>query len=161
MLADLGEPVDAPPVVARRGAGRGSGVTPTEAFDIRLLAVEDGLNISQIAAKTGRTRETIGKVLKDPETDALRKDVNAARRKGALDRLSGSVATAADRWVESMDVAAKKGDHRPMRDLLLSEKVIEPIGDSHGGGLVVQIGGGSNVKIGLLVAPSDRVDEVS
>ncbi len=49
----------------RRKPGRGSQVMPDERREIQRLYLVDGLNQKQIAAQTGRTRETIAAQLKE------------------------------------------------------------------------------------------------
>ena len=71
----------------------------------------------------------------------------------AVARLSGAVGDAADSWVDSVSIAARKGDHRPAKDLLLHTRVIEPVGDENGPRVVVQIGvQDSDVKVNILDA---------
>ena len=68
--------VDAP----RRKPGRGSQVTPAERREIQRLHLVDGLNQKQIAAQTGRTRETIAAQLKDEDFQAMKREVTRTTR---------------------------------------------------------------------------------
>jgi hypothetical protein len=107
------------------------------------------LNISQIARRTGRTRETIGNVLRDPITKQLQEQMRAEKRERARQTLAASVDSAADAWRDTVAIAAKKGDHRPAKDLLLYEGVINPP-NGGAGQVVVYIGniGPADVQIG-------------
>ena len=89
------------------------------------------MNISQISRKTGRTRETIAQVIKDPATDALRTIINEEKVARAKAKLRANVDTTAEAWVRAAYIAADKGDHKPAKELLLTERVIDPIGDSN------------------------------
>jgi hypothetical protein len=113
----------------RRQAGRGSAVTDEEALDIRVWYLADGMNFSQIARKTGRTRETVAQVIKDPATDALRTIIHEEKVQRAKAKLRAHVDTAAEAWVRAVDIAADKGDHKPAKELLLTERVIDPVGE--------------------------------
>ena len=69
-----------PPPVAkapRRKPGRGSQVMPDERREIQRLHLAEGLNQRQLADRFGRTRETIAGVLKDPEFQAVKREVYA------------------------------------------------------------------------------------
>lgn len=131
----------------RRAVGRGAAVTPTEAQEIRLSHVVDGKSISAISRETGRTRETISNILKTPDTEALRQSVQEELHRLARTRLQSGVVRAADAWLESLDTAAEKGNHRPAKDLLESTGVIEPT-DAGVSVSVSMIGVGNGVFLG-------------
>jgi hypothetical protein len=150
MLSQMGlDGETAPPTT--HAPGRGSAVTQAEALDIRLMYLSDGLSISELARRSGRTRETISKVVKHPDTGDLRKIVEAEKVERAKQKLRAAVDVAAQGWVDAIPVAAQKGDHRPAKDLLLTEKVVEPVvADRSGGGIVVQIGiSAADVRLGV------------
>lgn len=127
------------------------GLTPKEQDDLRWGYVAEGKSIAQLSRDTGRARETIRNILKNPETEELRKAVLAERVKSARLVLGGNTDHAARSWVKAIDVAAKRGDHKPARDLLLSERVIEPIGET-GSAVKVYVNTPGNV---LVAMPTD------
>lgn len=153
----LGEPVAA--VVPKHGPGRGSAVTQDEADDIRWSYVVESKSISEISRNTGRTRETVSALVKSPEADELRKTVREMKRVRARQILAANTDKAAEKWVEAMDVAAEKGLHKPMQDLLLHEEVIKPVNDHGSGpGVVVYIGAQPadvDVHVGMRIGHSD------
>lgn len=127
--------------VTKRGSGRGSAVAPIEADEIRWAFVAEGKSISQIARDTGRSREAIRGVLQARETEDLRQVVQREKRERARMRLAANTDKAADAWIKSLDIAADKGDHRPAKDLLLTERVVEPVGADASAPLIVSING--------------------
>ena len=64
--------------------------------------------------------------------EQLKAVVQKALAEQARDVLKQSTVRAAEKWSrEAIDAAAKKGDHKPMRDLLEATGVIEPDAKSH------------------------------
>ena len=118
--------VDAP----RRKPGRGSQVTPAERREIQHLHLVDGLNQKQIAAQTGRTRETIAAQLRDEDFQALKRQLDGEMAEEARSTLKRHVKTAARDWIKASSIAAKRGDHKPAKDLLLHAGAIERLGDT-------------------------------
>jgi hypothetical protein len=113
-------------------------VTPDERRAIQFAHLTDGLNISQLAERFGRTRETVGGILKGEDFEQIRQQVQAELVAVARASLAGGVSKAAAAWLRSLDVAADRGDHKPSQALLLHTKVIDPISDE-GRGPQVQI----------------------
>jgi len=128
----------------RRKPGRGSPeitqVTPAERREIQRLHLIDGLNQKQISARTGRTRETIADQLKDEDFQMLKREVNATVAEEARNALKGYVGRTAKDWITASGIAAKKGDHRPAREILLHAGVIERISETSGPQMTVVVG---------------------
>ena len=124
----------------RRKPGRGSQVTLAERRQIQRLHLAEGLSRKQIAARVGRTRETIAAQLRDDDFQALKRELNAEMAEEARTTLKSHVRSAATYWVKAAAVAAKRGDHRPARDLLLHAGVITRLGDTVGPQMQVVIG---------------------
>ena len=124
----------------RRKPGRGSQVTPDERLAIQRAYLIDGLNQRQLADRFGRTRETIGHVLKDDAFQAVKREVYDALAEEARSTLKGHVVSAAKEWRTASGIAAQKGDHRPAKDLLLSAGAIERVGDSSGTQVTMIVG---------------------
>ena len=121
--------------------GAGTHLTEVEKREIRLVFLTERLSVSALARRVSRTREAIAACLKGPDYELLEREVNAQAAKLALTRLQGSVEEAAEAWTDSLTIAARKGDHRPAKDLLLHTKVIEPVGEDWSGPkVIVQIG---------------------
>ena len=100
----------------------------------------EGLSRKQIAARVGRTRETISAQLRDDDFQALKRELDAEMAEEARTTLRSHVRSAATYWVKAAAVAAKRGDHRPARDLLLHAGVITRLGETVGPQMQVVIG---------------------
>ena len=124
----------------RRKPGRGSQVTPAERRQIQRLHLAEGLSRKQIAARVGRTRETIAAQLRDDDFQALKRELTAEMAEEARTTLKSHVRSAATYWVKAAAVAAKRGDHRPARDLLLHAGVITRLDEPSGHGVTVLVG---------------------
>ena len=124
----------------RRKPGRGSQVTPDERLAIQRAHLIDGQNQQQLADRFGRTRETIGHVLKNEGFLAVKREVYEALAEEARGVLKGHVRTAAKDWRTASGIAAKKGDHRPAKDLLLHAGAIERVGETSGPQVIVCVG---------------------
>ena len=151
------EPV--PGRVPRRRPGRGNEVSPAERRAIQ-LAVLTGPTISQdaLAERFGRSRDTIGRILRDPSFDALKAEFDQATAIEARAVLSTGRTAAAQAWLASLDRAASRGDHRPARDLLYVERVCDPPSQQGGGPqVVVSIG---QIVTGCPANPSPLPDVV-
>jgi BMFP domain-containing protein YqiC len=122
----------------RKPAGGAGRVTPDERRAIQLAHLTDGLNISQLAERFGRTRETIGGILKGEDFEQIQQQVQAELVAVARNSLASGVSKAAAAWLRSLDVAADRGDHKPSKELLLHTHVIDPVSDE-GRGPQVQI----------------------
>ena len=139
------------PAVARRPHGKAGHLTAEEKQAIGLAYLEAGGQVTNVAlaAHFHVNRDTIAGVLKSPEFEELRQEFQQQLRSAAADRLRASVVLAAEQWREAIPIAAKKGDHRPSRDLLLHTGVIDPVSAQHDSGVTVIVGGGGQVNIGI------------
>ncbi len=124
----------------RRKPGRGSQVMPDERREIQCLHLVDGLNQKQIAARTGRTRETIAAQLKGEDFERIRTAVEADLIETVKRQLTNNVDKAANAWIKALDRAAQKGDHKPAKDLLMHAGVIDPPGEPSRPQFVVVVG---------------------
>lgn len=134
------EPV--PGHVPRRRPGRGNEVSPTERRTIQLAKLT-GPTVSQdeLAARFGRSRDTIRRVLSGPDYEQLKAELDAATRAEARGVLADARTTAARAWVSSLEPAARRGDHRPASALLLHTGTIDPVSQQGvGPQVVVHIG---------------------
>jgi len=113
----------------------------------------DGLNALQISKITGLAHQRVGEILKlvGPYKEQAR---------GVLDQFASRAASA---WVTSIPKAAKKGDHRPARDLLIATGVISPTESTSSGVTVVvnmpqesprSVGSATTLE-GVFVMPED------
>lgn len=121
----------------RHKPGRGSCVTPAERREIQLAHLRDGMNQTELAAKFGRKRETISRVLHGADFIALRDQIDAEVAEAARHILRSNSQKAAKAWIESMTRAAKKGNHKPAKDLLLHTDVTHPLNEFGGGAQVI------------------------
>lgn len=110
-----------------RPPGRGSALTPDERHEIQRLGIVERCSIAEIARRTDRDRGTVAAVLQSGESQAFRQQFETDAREEILRLLRVSGPQAAREWVHAVTQAAKKGDHRPARDLLLHAGAIEPI----------------------------------
>ena len=124
----------------RRKPGRGSQVTPAERREIQRLHLAEGLNQRQLAARTGRTRETIAAQLKGADFERLRDQVETNLVETVTRYLRNNADKAAKAWVRALDRAAQKGDHKPAKDLLMHAGVIDPPGETSRPQFVVVVG---------------------
>ena len=120
--------------------GAGSQVTPAERREIQRQHLAEGLNQKQIAAQTGRTRETIAAQLKGADFERIRTAVEADLIETVKRQLTNNVDKAANAWIKALDRAAQKGDHKPAKDLLMHAGVIDPLGETSRPQFVVVVG---------------------
>jgi hypothetical protein len=74
-----------------------------------------------LAQRYDRSEATIGRYLSGPDYDQMRETIQGTMALQAKDILARGAEKAAAKWAgQTIDVAAGKGDHRPMRDLLTS-----------------------------------------
>ena len=116
--------------------GRGSALTPDQRRDIQRMKFVDGCSIAEISRQTGRDRGTIAELLRSEDSEALRVQLENEGRETALQILRGNNEKAARAWTAAIDVAAESGNHKPAKDLLLHNGVIQPI---HGNQLAVGV----------------------
>lgn len=120
--------------------GRASQLTPDERREVQRLRLVDGASISEIARRTGRNRETIANVVRSDDTRELAQQLESESRDAALRVLRGTSEQAARAWRKAIDTAADKGDHRPARDILLHNGVIQPLNGPTNIGVQVVVG---------------------
>jgi hypothetical protein len=104
-------------------------LTPHEIVRVLRLNAE-AVSSSEIARITGISHQRI--------TDIVTKHATTTDR--ALDVLKANSFNAATKWIESFTHAAKRGEHRPMRDALIAVGVVAP--DPLNVGIQVVIGAG-------------------
>ena len=111
----------------RHAPGRGSQLPHAERLEIQTAYLsEPGATQKGLAQRFGRNRETIANALKGRDYEQLKAVVQKALAEQARDVLKRNTVRAAEKWSrEAIDAAAKKGDHKPMRDLLEATGVIE------------------------------------
>ena len=115
-------------------------MTPAERLEIQRLHLAEGLNQRQLAARTGRTRETIANQFKGEDFERLRDQVETNLVETVTRYLKNNADKAAKAWVRALDRAAQKGDHKPAKDLLMHAGVIDPPGDPSRQQFVVVVG---------------------
>jgi hypothetical protein len=123
-----------------RQARRVGPLLPEERRKIQLTYLESGGALTQtaLAARFAVSCDTVGACLKGPDFVHLQKQVEQELRTAAVARLKRHVEPAAAAWCQAIDVAGKRGDHRPARDLLLHTGTIEPLDkDGRGQGTLV------------------------
>lgn len=113
--------------VARHKPGRGSQVSRAERRKIQLAHLRDGLNQTELAAKFGRKRETVARCLRGPDFDALKQEVDGAIADEVRRLMRSGARKAGKAWLRAVEEAAKKGNHKPAKDLLLHTNIIEPL----------------------------------
>ena len=157
--ADGAEPL------AKRPQGRAGHLTHDEKQAIRLAYLEQGRRTTRqaLAAQFNVNRETLAACLQGKEFEELQQQLEQELRRAAFDRLKANVLPAANAWVDSLDVAAQKGDHRPAKELLLHTNVIAPLRNDQSSGITVHIGGyaadvkfvggAADVNVGILLSP--------
>jgi hypothetical protein len=138
----------------RSRGGQPTQVSPAELLDICTAHLTDPecWSVSALARRFNRKRETIARCLKTPEYKQLKEGVLAERRDLIANILHRGAARAAELWSgKTLDVAAEKGSHSAMKDLLLHTRLIDPIADpDEGPKVIVQVGiKDSDVILGL------------
>ena len=140
---------------AKRPQGRAGHLRHEDKQAIRLAYLEGGGRLTRVAlaAQFNVNRDTVAACLQGQEFEELQQQLEQELRRAAFDRLKANVLPAANAWVDSLDVAARKGDYRGARDLLLHTKVIEPVTKDEGSGISIYIGGhAADVKVGIAVS---------
>jgi len=122
------------------GPGRGSQLTPDERREIQRLRLVDGESISEIARRVGRNRETVANIVRSDDTIELAQQLESESREAATRVLRGTSEQAARAWRKAIDMAADKGDHRPARDILLHNGVIQSLNGPANIGIQVIVG---------------------
>ena len=145
---------------AKRPQGRAGHLRHEDKQPIRLAYLEGGGRVTRLAlaAQFNVNRDTVAACLQGQEFEELEQEL----RRAAFDRLKANVLPAANAWVDSLDVAARKGDYRGARDLLLHTKVIEPVTKDEGSGITIHVGGhAADVKFGIAVSSASDPSPVS
>jgi len=113
---------------------------PDERLAIQRAHLTEGLNQRQLADRYGRTRETIGHVLKDGTFQAVKREVYTEMAEEARNVLKAHVGKAAKDWLRASGFAAKRGDHRPAKEILLYAGAIDRLGETPGPQVTVMVG---------------------
>jgi len=82
--------------------------------------------IKSLSEETGIKAYKVASLLKGPQFDAFKQAFHEAQANAARDKLASYSEDAALMWRQSFPAAVAKGDHRPMRDLLIANKIIDP-----------------------------------
>ena len=141
----------------KRSQGRAGHLRHEDKQAIRLAYLEGGGRITRLAlaAQFNVNRDTVAACLQGQEFEDLQQQLEQELRRAAFDRLKANVLPAANAWIDSLDVAARKGDYRGARDLLPHTKVIGPVAKEEGSEITIHIGGhAADVKLGI-AASSD------
>ena len=149
---------------AKRPQGRAGQLRHEDKQAIRLAYLEGGGRITRLAlaAQFNVNRDTVAACLQGKEFEELQQQLELELRKAAFDRLKANVLPAANAWVDSLDVAARKGNYRGARDLLLHTKVIEPVTKDDSSGITIHVGGNAaDVKVGIAVSSDSDPSPVS
>lgn len=99
---------------------------------------DETATIKALAADYGQPPYKVAQLLKGADYDAFKAEAQAIIRTAAADRLAAASEDAAALWLKSMPIAAARGDHRPMKELLIATKAIDP--QSAAPQVVVQVG---------------------
>lgn len=79
-----------------------------------------------------------------PRISEIAQETDEARRVGKH-TLYANQAHAAEQWIETFPQAVKRGDHRPMKDLLIATGLIAP--DPQAQGVTIVIGANASVEL--------------
>lgn len=79
-----------------------------------------------LAKQFGIGTHIIAQLLTGPEYESIREQIHKTTIQAVRDRLHSASEEASAKWIAAMGPAALKGDHRPMKDLLLANRVIDP-----------------------------------
>lgn len=125
-------------VPAKRPEGRAGHLSEQEKTAIRLAYLEAAgtKTYKQLAAEFGVNRDTVSACCKGPEFQRLEKQLEAEMRHSAVNKLKALTMPAVDAWGDAIPIAARKGDHRPARELLQHVGIVEA-GKEVGGGVLV------------------------
>ena len=98
----------------KRPQGRAGHLRHEDKQAIRLAYLEGGGRITRLAlaAQFNVNRDTVAACLQGQEFEELQQQLEQELRKAAFDRLKAECVPAANAWVDSLDVAARKGDYR-------------------------------------------------
>lgn len=130
---------------------------PDILFAIRYTYLTDpAATFKTLASQFDVGTHLIAQILSGPEYESIREQIHRTMTHTVRDRLHAASELASQKWIESFGPAALKGDHRPMRDLLVANKVVD-IDKGIGTPVVIQIG----VQAGsVTVAPVPVVPQV-
>jgi hypothetical protein len=99
----------------------------------------EGVRQTEIARITGISQQAVSDIINRHHPTTAR----------AMDVLRANSFKAAEDWIRSFNVAVKRGEHRPMRDVLIATGVVAP--DPQAQGITVVVGSG-DVSIEAKVA---------
>lgn len=103
-----------------------SPLTPAQVTDLRLKYLTDETStIKSLAQELGLPVYRVSSLLKGKDFDAFKESIQKTVVSLAKDKLHSHAEKAAELWGKAMPVAASKGDHRPMKDLLTAIHAID------------------------------------
>lgn len=100
---------------------------------------DETMTIAKLAELYQHPAHRVSSLLKGKDYDTFKATVQQTLRQAAVDRLVSSAEKAADLWAAAMPIAAARGDHRPMKDLLIATKAIDATAQAQPM-VVVQVG---------------------
>lgn len=99
---------------------------PATVTEIRFrYLTEESLTIAQLAKDYQHPAHRIASLLKGKDWENFRTMVQQTLKQAAVDRLTAAAESAAIAWTKAIPVAQARGDHRPMKDLLIATKAID------------------------------------
>lgn len=127
-------------VPSTRPPGRAGHLSEPEKQAIRFAYLESGgtITFKALGAKFGVNRETAAACCKGPEFNALQKQIEGEMRATAVAKLKALTLPAVHAWGDAIPIAAKKGDHRPARELLQHVGIVEQKPEGQGMLVLVQ-----------------------
>lgn len=115
-------------------------MSPDVIFAIRYTYLTDPTATMATIGQTFQLSTAIvAQLLTGPEYEAIRDQIHKTTTQAVRDRLHAASELAADKWIQSFGPAAAKGDHRPMKDLLIASKVVD-VDKGTTSPVVIQIG---------------------
>lgn len=116
-------------------------LTEGQILELRILYLTDpDITLSILGERFDRTPSAIGRYLTGPDYDQMRDTIHGSMAGQARDILGRGAEQAAILWSgKTLARAADKGDHRPMRDLLLAVGAIKAAAED-APPLTIQIG---------------------
>lgn len=97
------------------------------------------MTISELAKVWQLPQYRIASLLKGKDFEDFKRVFQESIADMARDKLLSASELAADEWIKTLPIARSKGDHRPMKDLLAANRVIE-LSPSAQSPVVIQIG---------------------
>lgn len=130
-------------------------LTVAEVTEIRLQYLTDpSMTVLELSKIWGLPTYRIASVLKGKDFELFKTQFQEGLALLARDKLLSASELAADYWIKAMPAASAKGDHRPMKDLLAANRVID-LTPSQQSPVVIQIGISADaVTVTLPVTPA-------